>query len=124
MCNVGQMLASPERVLAWCDNMAVVAMWAAQLSKHQLIMHLMRCRHFVCAYFNLELKLVHIRGSDNIIADAVSRNLLQVIHKVAPEMNPRPMIIAQALLKLLVTSRPDWLSEHWNQLRKEYLRAV
>ena len=74
-------------VLARCDNMAVVAKWAAQSSKHQLIMHLMRCLHFVCAFFKLELQIEHIKGSDNVIADAVSCNL---IHKVTPEMDRQP----------------------------------
>ena len=57
--------------------MAVVSVWAAQYSRHDLIMHLLRCLHFICAYFEIEL---HIKGSDNVIADAVSRNLLQVLH--------------------------------------------
>ena len=54
--------------------MAVVAVWAAQSGKHNLIMHLLRCLHFVCAYFEIELRIEHISGAENVIVDAVSRD--------------------------------------------------
>ena len=106
--------------------MAIVAVWAAQSSKHNLIMHLLRCLHFVCACFEIELRIEHISGAENVIADAVSRNLLQVLHREVPELDRQPIVIPPALwdLHVLVTSRPDWLSSHWNQLWKQYLRTA
>ena len=62
-----------QRVLIHCDNMAVVAVWGAQSSKHQLIMHLLHCLHFVCAYFEIDLHIEHISRSENVVADAVPR---------------------------------------------------
>ena len=113
-----------QNVLVRCDNMAVVTVWAAQSSKHQLIMHLLCCLHFICAYFELDLHIEHIKGSDNIIADAISRNNLQVLHREAPRLDPVSEEIPQALLQLLVTSKPDWLSVSWNQWWKVFLQKV
>ena len=76
----------------------------------------------ICTYFEIELHVEHIKGSDNVIADAVSRNLLQVLHQEAPQLDPLPTAIPPALWELLVISRLDWLSSHWSRLWKEYLR--
>lgn len=105
-----------QRVVVCCDNIAVVAAWVAQSSEHLLIMHVLRCLQFVCAYFEIDLYIDHIRGSKNIIVDAVSRNILQVIHREKSGLDVLLTAIPQALWQLLVTSRPNWLSAHWNQL--------
>ena len=100
-----------HRVLIRCDNiMAVVAVWAAQSSIDQLIMHILCCLHFVCAYFEIDLLIEHIRGCENVVADAVSRNILQVIHGEKSGLDRVSVVIPQALWQLLVTCRPDWLS--------------
>ena len=113
-----------QAILVQCDNMAVVSVWAARSSRHTLMMHLLRCAHFICAHFDIDLEIVHIRGKDNVIADAISRNLLQVLHKEAPDLDLLPTPIHPALWDLLVTSQPDWLCPRWNQLWNEFLRAV
>ena len=113
-----------HRVVVHCDNMAVVSIWAAQSSKHPLLMHLLRCMHFVCAYFDLDVQITHIKGVDNIIADAISRNLTQVLYREAPDLDCCPTKIPQPLWELLVTSQPDWLSPHWNLLWQTFLQTV
>ena len=110
-----------QNVLVRCNNMVVVAVWAAQ---QPLIMHLLRCLHFAYAYFELDLHIEHIKGCDNVIADAISRNNLQVLQKEAPGLDPVPLRIPQVLLQLLVKSRPDWLSARWNQWWKAFLQEV
>ena len=105
-------------VLNRCDNMSVVLLWESKKSRHPLIMHLLRCIHFICAYFEFELHIRHIRGVENVCADAVSRNLLQVLNREAPVQVP------PARWQLLVTVRPDWLSPRWNQLWLAFLRTV
>ena len=96
-CAIWGKLWRHQAVRAKCDNMAVVAVWTAQSSKHDLIMHLLRCLHFICAFIEIDLHVEHIKGADNIIADAVSRNLLQVLHKEAPYLDPLPVVIPPAL---------------------------
>ena len=87
-------------------------------------MHLLRCIHFICAYFEFELHIRHIRGVENVCVDAVSRNLLQVLNREAPGMDQSPVQVPPALWQLLVTVRPDWLSPRWNQLWLTFLRTV
>ena len=113
-----------QYVLVECDNMAVVDVWAAQSSRHSLLMHLLRCLHFVCAHFDLDLHIVHIKGVLNTVADAVSRNLLQVMASQAPWLDPAPTAINPALLELLVTAQPDWLCPHWTQLWTRFSQTV
>ena len=77
------------------------------------------CAAYVsCIHTSIHIE--HIRGCENIIADAVSRNILQVMHRETSGLDLVPVVILQALWQLLVTCRPDWLSAHWNQLWKEY----
>ena len=111
-------------VLNRFDNMSVVLLWESKKSRHPLIMHLLRCIHFICAYFEFELHIWHIRGVENVCADAVSRNLLQVLNREAPGMDQSPVQVPPALWQLLVIVRPDWLSPRWNQLWLTFLRTV
>ena len=53
---------------------------AAKTSKEQGIMHLLRCLHFFTAMFDINLKVVHLAGKLNIMADAISRNSIQNHH--------------------------------------------
>ncbi len=56
-------------VIVHCDNEAAVN---SGYSQDQQIMHLLRCLFFIKAHFQLELRVVHIPGADNVVADAIS----------------------------------------------------
>ena len=86
-------------------------------------MHLLRCLHFFCAHFDLSLRARHIHGKENIQADALSRNLLQVFFKELPTAKEQTRI-PQSLWELLVISKPDWLSPSWKELLNSSLREV
>ena len=43
-----------------------------QSSKHQQIMHLLHCLHFMCVYFDIDLRIENISGSENIVVDNVT----------------------------------------------------
>lgn len=101
-------------VLNLCDNMAVVEVVRAQKSKDHIIMHLLRCLHFICAYWEIELRVEHIPGKMNVVADAVSRNLLQVMESSGLERSP--VEVPEELWKLLVAERPDWTQPAWRSL--------
>ena len=104
-----------NQVLVQCDNMAVVNVIASNTSKDGTIMHLLRGLHFVCAHYNINLRASHIQGVKNVSADAISRNNLQVFFKENPTANRSPTRIPERLWEILVTTQPDWLSEHWRQ---------
>ena len=118
--------------LVHCDNMAVVSILKSLTSKdHNIIcthtfayMHLLRCLHFFCAIFDISIRAQHVSGVNNILADAVSRDHLQVLFERAPWLNPVSTPVPNALLLLLVHTRPDWLSDTWRQLLLDSLNTV
>ena len=58
----------------YCDNEAVVEMLGAGYSKEPNLMHLLRCIFLVAAFNELSLRPMWIPGSNNKVADAISRN--------------------------------------------------
>ena len=102
---------SPIKVL--CDNMAVVNIITSNTSRDKLVMHLLRGLHFVSAFYSIQVKIQHIAGSDNTIADAISRDHLQVFFNHAPAASPEPTPIPDPLWSILVSQQPDWLSATW-----------
>ena len=102
-----------SQILFKCDNMAVVNILSSSTSPDPLVMHLLRTLHFISAFYNLHLTAKHIAGSGNVIADAISRNLPQVLFSQAPEASPQPIPIPEPLWDILVIHQPDWLSDIW-----------
>ena len=99
-----------------CDNAAVVAIVNSGSSRDQDAMHLLRCLAFITATFGFTLSASHIRGVDNDLADALSRNNLAYFHCHYPQANPFPMPIPPPLVELLVRAKPDWTSASWTKL--------
>lgn len=62
-------------VQVWCDNSAVVAILNWGNSQDPEAMHLMRCLAFIKAKFQFALFATHIKGTNNDLADALSRKL-------------------------------------------------
>lgn len=73
------------RMKVRCDNMAVVFAINTGRASDQLLMHLLRCLYFYCAKKNISLVAAHLKGSDNAIAHAISRNHL---FSLAPQACP------------------------------------
>ena len=55
-----------------CDNAAVVAIICSRMSKHPLVMYLMRCLFFIVAYYQLYLLPVHLPGKYSEAVDTIS----------------------------------------------------
>ena len=102
---------SHKRVQFYCENMAVVNIWASQTSKHPIIMHLLRCIHFVLAVHEVELSIQHVPEAQNTIADAISPNLAHTLQATTP-LSPAPISVPPSLWQMPVTVRPDWSSLH------------
>ena len=63
-------------VLSRCDNITAVHIINSGTSSDPYAMALIRCLHFITARFNIALSAVHLPGSENALADALSRNNL------------------------------------------------
>ena len=111
-----------ESVLAFTDNAAVVAIINSGCSKDPQAMHLMRCLFFFLAQYKCTLRATHIQGCRNIAADALSRNNLNVFRQQVPIAKRLPSPLQPELVKLLVTTRPDWMSTEWKRLFASILR--
>lgn len=105
-----------KQVTAHCDNEAAVAVLNSGYSRDPQIMHLLRCLFFIKAYFQIALRVVHIPGVDNVIADAISRDNLTLLFSQVPSPNPKPTSIPSSLLDVLVERQPDWTAVDWTQL--------
>ena len=99
-----------KSVLCRCNNEAVVSIINFGTSKDPTVMCLIRCLYFIAAKFNLLISAVHLAGSANGLADALSRNNRVSFLINHPQANHLPSPIPAELLDLLVHSKPDWIS--------------
>ena len=72
-------------VRARCDNSAVVAIVNSGSSRNPQAMHLRRCLAFLAAKGDFKLKAMHIRGVENVAADALSRNNCHLSRSCCPQ---------------------------------------
>ncbi|XP_060077427.1 uncharacterized protein LOC132556980 [Ylistrum balloti] len=80
-----------KRVLFHCDNMATVDIITKGRSKVKSIMRLVRTLTFHSAMYNFIVHARHIPGSDNNIADAISRSQMSRFRKLAPQADLHPV---------------------------------
>ena len=105
-----------KSVLIRSDNAAVVAVINSGTSRDHEVMHLMRCLVFISAKFNFIFSAAHIPGIHNQLADALSRDNYQYFESHYPQAQRLASPIPQALVNLLMVSKPDWTSQHWSSL--------
>ncbi len=105
-----------KSVRFWSDNSSVVALINAGSSRENSLMHLMRCLSFITAKYNFVVSAAHIKGSQNDLADALSRNNRAYFLSHYPQAQESPTAVPPELEELLVTSHPDWISPHWTRL--------
>ena len=103
-------------ILCHCDNEAAVHIFNSGTSKDPHAMALLRCLHFITAKFNLIISAAHLPGSQNLLADALSRNNLNLFFANHPQASPCPALIPSPLIDLLILTKPDWISSTWNSM--------
>jgi len=106
------------------DNQAVVAVMQTRTSRDPNVMQLLCCLSFIEARFNLYLSAEYIPGSQNDLADDLSRNCLSSFFQKATKVSLKPTAICQSLWDLLLVEKPDWLSQSWTHLFNNTLREV
>ena len=92
-----------QRTGANCSSSSIMgqvmerqACWGAvrQLSSGDIIsqgteaIHLMRCLVHLASRGEFLLQAVHVRGSDNVLADAISQNNVALFHSLHPQARP------------------------------------
>lgn len=102
-----------KSVLIRCDNAAVVSIINHGASRNPEAMQLTRCLSFLAAKWEFHLRAEHIRGVDNILADALSRNNLPLFRVLHPQASPSPSVIPEQVLDLLMLREPDWTCRCW-----------
>ena len=65
-----------------------------------------------------------MKGKENIAADALSRNRLPLFRMQVPAAVERPTPIPPPLIEMLVSSKPDWMSQEWRRLFNTSLQKV
>jgi len=90
-----------------CDNAAVVAIINSGSCKDPEVMHIMRCLMFFMAKFQFSMYATHTAGSENTLADALSRDRLDLFLSHYPQASRSPTPLPQELLDLLIVAHPD-----------------
>ena len=113
-----------QTVLARCDNAAVVATINKGPSRNKEAMHLARCLAFILAEHEIRLTASHIKGAENTMADALSRNDLVKFCVLCSQAAAEPSVIPDTLLDLLLVKRPDWTCTNWTELWKNFVKGA
>ena len=96
-----------------CDNQSVVCVINSGSSKDPVLMQLLRCLFFVEAKFDCQVVARHTPGSENGLADALSRNRLSAFFSSHSQANSHPTRIPDNLVNGLLSPHLDWTSENW-----------
>ena len=99
-----------QRVMAHCDNEAAVSVVNSGYSRDPQMMQLLRSLFFIAAWHGITVRATHIPGRDNTLADAISRNRMDVFFQQAPQASTIPSAVPEALLDLLISQQLDWTS--------------
>ena len=89
-----------KKLIFKTDSSTNVAIWSAQSSKSKDLMDLARKIFLISATHNFLVKLQHIPGSNNPIADALSRLQMQKFRQLAPDAKQNPTPIPEHLSQL------------------------
>ena len=107
---------SGQRIKCKSDNSAVVTVVNTGSAQDPLLMHMLHCLFFYAAYYKFSVSASHLPGKQNIGADTLSCNNLDLFFSNCPQASHLPSPIPPPLVTLVVTRQPDWTSKLWQQL--------
>jgi len=113
-----------RRVRCYCDNQVVVACLHSRTSKHQGLMHLLRCLVFVEAHHQCQLYPVYLNTRANHLADDLSRNNAPSFLVKVPHADRNPSPVSHPLLDVLLDHLADWTSTTWRHRFSAISRQV
>ena len=79
-----------KKVSVHCDKQAAVDIWKKGSTVCSQVMALVRMLYFCAAQHNIHIIVTHIDGTNNCIADALSRFQVQCFHRLDPEAANNP----------------------------------
>ncbi len=85
-------------------------------SKNPHATNLVRCLSFLAATYEFRMSAVHLRGIHNTLADALSRNNLNLFRSLHPQANRDAVPIPTAALDLILLQEPDWTTKDWTRM--------
>ena len=94
------------------DNTVASALRSGSCRDTQVV-HWQRLLHFVAAKRQFSYTPQHIPGSQNVLADAISRNLLLCLFSLQAHLALNSESILPELKNLLQDDHLDWTSETW-----------
>ena len=97
-------LWSGKKLLFHCDNQAVVDIWASGTSRDPLIMHLVRSIFFSAATNHFTVLVTHIVGTNNSIADSLSRLQISRFRHLVPAADLEPTPVPTSAVTLWQTA--------------------
>ena len=95
-----------------CDNQSMVATVNAGTCREAVTMHLRRCLEFLEERGGFHMVAEHIRGVDNVIADALSRDKAQVACSLLQGAERMP--VEEGVLEVVARAKPE--EEDWERL--------
>ncbi len=103
-------------VRARCDNMSVVAAIGSGNCREKRSMHLLRCLAMIEATLALSVRAEHIKGVDNTVADALSRNDAGRACVLMQGAAEEPSAIPRELLEVLCGGSHFCQGPEWKKL--------
>jgi len=82
-----------KKILFHCDNQSVVDIWGKGSTPDPQIMALVRFLYFRAAQHNINICVIHIPGTDNDLADAISCFQMAKFCQLAPAAQSTPDLI-------------------------------
>ena len=79
-----------KKVIIHTDNMSITQAWARTASRDPFIMQLIRILYLLAARGSFLVKLSHIAGVNNVIADSLSRQQFTRFRNAAPHASAAP----------------------------------
>ena len=87
-----------HNVMFHCDNQSVVHILSSGTSRCKHIMSMLRYLFYVCAYYNILLRAIHIPGVSNCFADCLSRLQVSKFHRLCPAASEHPTLVPRVPL--------------------------
>ena len=106
------------------DNQAVVAALSTRATRSPQIMHLLRCLFFFEAHFGFEHRASYIPGPENRLADALSRDRVNMFLSLSPQAARLPEAVPTPLSVMLLDLSLTWTSQRWKDLFRATLHEV
>lgn len=90
-----------KKVSFYIDNQALVSIINKRTSKDKQIMKLIRPLVFKTMLYNIQFKALHIEGSKNVIADALSRFQMERFRVLSPHADKWPAAIPPEFMNII-----------------------